>query len=128
MARKRYSPQRELICSFVKSTVAHPTAEMIYRQLKDRSPGLSRGTVYRNLNLLVEEGQIVRLPFPVERYDGMVEPHPHLVCSRCGSVTDLELDYDASLDQLISQQLRCQVFRHDCFFYGLCPSCTQTDE
>lgn len=123
MTRKRYSPQRDLICTYVKNSACHPTAETIYQQLKLTTPGLSRGTVYRNLGILAQEGQITRMPFPVERYDGNTHPHPHLVCTRCGGVSDLQMDYDAGLDETVSRLCGCQVQRHDCYFYGRCAAC-----
>lgn len=123
MTRKRFSPQRSLILEYVKHSKEHPTAETIYQALKDHFPGLSRGTVYRNLNLLSEEGVIVKLPLPIERFDGAIEPHPHLVCSDCGSVSDLEWAYDTALDAAVSQRCNCQILRHECFFFGRCGDC-----
>ena len=69
MNGKRYSRQRELIYQTLCRTDEHPTAEMVYRWLKPENPSLSLGTVYRNLNLLADEGVIRRMAFPVERYD-----------------------------------------------------------
>lgn len=123
MTRKRYSPQRDLICSYVKDSACHPTAETIYQQLKLTTPGLSRGTVYRNLGILAQEGQITRMPFPVERYDGNTSPHAHLICTQCGEVFDLPMTYDSQLDTAVSQRCQVQVQRHECFFYGRCAAC-----
>ncbi len=75
MAGKRYSRQRELIFDAVCGTDQHPTAEMVYHWLKPTNPNLSLGTVYRNLNLLAEEGVLVRMPFPVERYKTPMSCH-----------------------------------------------------
>ena len=61
MNGKRYSRQRELIYEALMHTDQHPTAEMIYQWLKPTNPNLSLGTVYRNLNLLVDEGAAVRM-------------------------------------------------------------------
>lgn len=125
MTRKRYSPQRDLICRYVKNSTCHPTAETIYQALRVTTPGLSRGTVYRNLGILAEEGQITRMPFPIERYDGNTAPHAHLVCTCCGNVYDLQMRYDPSLDEAVSKLGHCQVQRHDCFFYGQCSTCIE---
>ncbi|MCD7760418.1 MAG: transcriptional repressor [Clostridiales bacterium] len=126
MIKRRHSRQRDLIYDYVSATKLHPTAEMIYQDLKEVSPGLSRGTVYRNLNQMVEEGRISRLPFQVERYDGNTHPHPHLVCESCGQVSDLCLDYDDGLDRRISQELGCQIRWHESYFYGRCAACAAT--
>lgn len=63
MPVKRYSRQRELIYRALLASKAHPTADMVYQMLKPENPNLSLGTVYRNLNLLAEEGIVVRMPF-----------------------------------------------------------------
>ena len=107
MTGKRYSRQRELIYQKLVETDEHPTAEMLYQWLKPENPNLSLGTVYRNLNLLAEEGVIVRMPFPVERYDARTHPHPHFRCKACGRVYDMEdLPYDSGLDQAAEQEVR----------------------
>ena len=124
MTGKRYSKQRELIYQCLMETHEHPTAEMLYNWLKPENPSLSLGTVYRNLNLLADEGIITRMPFPVERYDANTEPHPHFRCRKCGAVYDLEeVEYDASLDEKIGVLSGHQVDRHDLVFSGICTHC-----
>lgn len=124
MAGKRYSRQRELIYQAVRDTKLHPTAEMVYQWLKPANPNLSLGTVYRNLNLLAEEGVLLRLPFPVDRYDAEVSPHTHMKCRRCGGVFDLELPYDVEIDAVAGQVSPGFVIEsHDLLFSGLCPHC-----
>ncbi len=122
MAAKRYSRQRELIYQALCHTREHPTAEMLYQTLKPDNPSLSLGTVYRDLNLLAQEGLITRMPFPVERYDADTAPHPHLSCRRCGGVCDLELPYDSALDRA-AEQTGCRVDGHTTLFTGLCSRC-----
>ena len=85
MAATRYSRQRELIYQSVCASRAHPTAEMVYAALKPEHPGLSLGTVYRNLHLLSDEGKLVRMPFPVERFDGDLHEHGHFCCENAES-------------------------------------------
>ncbi len=124
MAGKRYSRQRELIYQAVMGSKEHPTAEMVYQWLKPANPNLSLGTVYRNLNLLAEEGILIRMPFPVERYDGDVRPHSHFRCKRCGGVFDLDLDHDGDIDGLAAKAAPgFQIDGHDLTFTGVCPEC-----
>ena len=126
MTGKRYSKQRELIYQCLLASREHPTAEMLYQQLKPENPSLSLGTVYRNLNLLAEQGIIIRMPFPIERYDAYTEPHPHSRCRVCGSVYDLEgVDYDRDLDEKAVVLSGHQVERHDLVFTGVCTHCAQ---
>lgn len=122
MAAQRYSRQRELIYQTVLASKSHPTAEMVYAALKPDHPNLSLGTVYRNLHLLADEGKLARMPFPVERFDGMVDPHSHFCCRGCGQVSDVPGDYDPALDQSLAA-LGHRVDRHELVYYGLCPQC-----
>ena len=126
MSIKRYSRQRELIYRALVSTKTHPTAEMVYQMLKPENPSLRLGTVYRNLNLLAEEGIITRMPFPVERYDADTDHHPHFLCQICGNVSDLDLPYDKRMDEQISA-LGYEVISHSVLFTGICTNCTQND-
>lgn len=91
----RHSHQRDMIYNYLISTKEHPSAEMIYEELKRVEPTLSLGTVYRNLKLLEELGMVKRVTSVnnVERYDAMTSDHIHFVCDKCGSVIDLP-DFD----------------------------------
>ena len=120
MNGKRYSRQRELIYEALRQTEQHPTAEMIYQWLKPANPSLSLGTVYRNLNLLADEGAIRRMAFPVERYDAKTIPHPHFCCDQCGAVYDLHLPYDAELDRQALLASGHDVTGHEVVFHGIC--------
>ena len=122
MNGKRYSRQRELIYEALRQTEQHPTAEMIYQWLKPANPSLSLGTVYRNLNLLADEGAIRRMAFPVERYDAKTMPHPHFCCDQCGAVYDLHLPYDAELDRQALLASGHDVTGHEVVFHGIAQS------
>lgn len=123
MTGKRYSRQREVIYRRLCETKEHPTAEMLYHWLKPENPSLSLGTVYRNLNLLADEGVITRMPFPVERFDADTRPHAHFCCNGCGGVHDLELPYDDALDRAAEREGH-QVDGHTLVFRGTCRQCT----
>lgn len=123
MAATRYSRQRELIYQQVCDRHDHPTAEMVYASLKPLHPNLSLGTVYRNLHLLAKEGKLVRMPFPVERFDSDLHRHCHFCCERCGGVKDVDLPYREEMDTDAARLLGHAVARHSVVFYGLCPDC-----
>lgn len=125
MAGKRYSRQRELIYHAVKESYEHPTADMVYHQLKPSNPDLSLGTVYRNLNLLSQEGLLRRMAFPVERYDGNLDPHPHLRCNQCGKVYDLDYPHDERLTHDAAGDSGHQLQGYDLTFYGNCSQCRE---
>ena len=126
MAQRRFSRQREQIYRAVYGRRDHPTAEMVYQRLKPELPRLSMGTVYRNLIFFQEHGDIqsVGVVQGQERFDGVVTPHSHFVCNRCGLVLDLPgIQPDGDMDRTVSQQYGLAVQRHELTFYGLCPDC-----
>ena len=84
----RYSKQRELVMQTVERLCDHPTAEEIYDKAAQECPNLSLGTVYRNLNSLVEAGRVRRVSIPgkADRFDHTLPWHSHLYCTVCGSV------------------------------------------
>jgi Fur family peroxide stress response transcriptional regulator len=88
---RKHSDKRDAILKAIQSTTEHPSAQWIYDKLKPHIPNLSLGTVYRNINIFLHEGLAasVGVVNGEERFDGVVEPHPHLVCSRCGRVMDI---------------------------------------
>ena len=100
----RYSRQRELILKKVNAMNNHPTAEDIYEAAGKESPGLSLGTVYRNLNLLADAGLIRRVSIPgkADRFDHTLCSHSHRCCTQCGKVEDILLD-DAKILELVRQ-------------------------
>lgn len=89
----KYSHQREVIREYVQQNPVHPTADMVYSALKSNYPNLSLGTVYRNLNLLSELGELmkIRIADGSDRFDGRTDAHYHMVCEKCAKVFDIEL-------------------------------------
>ena len=89
MAALKYSKQRASIKEYLLHTTAHPTADTVYLHIKEEFPNISLGTVYRNLNLLADIGEALRIPTPAggDRFDGRCEPHYHVVCTNCGKVS-----------------------------------------
>ncbi len=92
MKDRKHSRKREAILDVLRSTKTHPSAEWVYAQLKPSYPDLSLGTVYRNLSLFREDGQIICVGTVngQERFDANTKPHAHFICDRCGEVIDME--------------------------------------
>lgn len=90
----KYSRQREVIKTFLCTRKDHPTADVVYMNVRQQYPNISLGTVYRNLTLLSEMGEIMRLRVGdgVDHFDADTSPHNHFVCSECGSVIDLKME------------------------------------
>ena len=122
MPDRRHSEKREAILELIKSSKAHPTAHWVYERLKPRFPGLSLGTVYRNIKLLLGEGVLASAGVVngEERFDGVPLPHPHAVCKRCGLILDLPESAAANLSAVISGFV---IDTRNTVFYGLCSGC-----
>ncbi len=126
------SKQRELIKAFLMGRKDHPTADVIYTHVRQQLPSISLGTVYRNLALLCETGEIRRLHLDdgLDHFDADCRPHYHFLCRKCGKVEDYELQESqiSHLDRLGLQAPRDFSGRlegHTTYFYGLCAHCAQ---
>jgi len=103
----KYSHQREAVKNCLLGRMDHPTAEMIYEQIRREDPRISLGTVYRNLSLLVQLGEIRRIPVAdgPDHFDGDMSRHFHFICRRCHAVKDLRSpELGDSLERLLSEQ------------------------
>ena len=118
--------QRALILEIMRSAPGHLTADEIFAQARMRMPSIARGTVYRNLNLLVDIGQLRRIGVPGEadRYDWQLETHQHLFCRRCKKVLNLAMQSDA-LEALVQSCPGIQAEDYNFIVTGLCPDCKQ---
>ena len=128
---QRFSQQRERIYQTVLESRAHPTAEMVYQQLKPEMPRLSLGTVYRNLLFFQQNGTIqsVGVVNGQERFDAVTAPHSHFVCTSCGAVIDLHrIPMDPALIAAVREQYGFEVDRHELTFYGKCQACMQAEK
>jgi Fe2+ or Zn2+ uptake regulation protein len=109
----------------LQNTKVHPTAAWVYEQLKKEFPKVSVASVYRNLNILVDEGAIKSISFeePQDRFDANLSEHYHFICERCGAISDLEIPINRSLNKMIETSTQYTVHRHRIDFYGICREC-----
>ncbi|MEN6595639.1 MAG: transcriptional repressor [Clostridiaceae bacterium] len=124
----RYSHQRERIYRAVAESYDHPTANMVYEQLKAEMPKLSLGTVYRNLNQLADAGRLKKIPLADGscRFDKTTDAHSHIVCEHCGCVADVELPSFEAFEQAISEETGYTLRSYDVVLRGLCKQCEQS--
>jgi len=125
---RRKTKQRELILEYLKSVKTHPTAEIVFQQIKNNCPNITLATVYRNLNLLADEGEILKLEINKEyRYDADNSSHQHGICKKCGHIFDF-FQYEISRYAL-------KKLKHDNFkpktvviiFSGECEDCSKVN-
>jgi Fur family peroxide stress response transcriptional regulator len=110
----------------MRATDTHPSAAWIHEQLRPEFPSLSLATVYRNLEILSETGQIdpVSVPGGPARYDGNLGPHQHFICDACGRIDDLDLRTPPGMLARLKRKYRLSARRVRIDFYGLCAACT----
>lgn len=121
----KHSKQRDALLMLLKSVKNHPTADWLYDNLRKEFPKISLATVYRNLNLLVENGEIIRLDFngDAEHYDGNPQNHYHFICRNCSAIIDVSISTDNSLNELVTEKDTLKIEDHALFFHGLCEKC-----
>jgi len=122
--RRRSTQQLAVVLAVVRdSGREHPSAETIFARVRDRLPRISLGTVYRNLQRLVDEGAIGMAPLGdrVVRYDPTPSAHDHFVCHGCGTVDDLVAGEPEGLR--VARQAGHQPTSHALVVYGRCRGC-----
>jgi Fur family peroxide stress response transcriptional regulator len=120
---RRQTTQRESVLKAVCES-GHPTAREIFETVS-RSRRMSFGTVYRNLQILVEEGEIscVQTDHDALRYDRRRDRHHHFHCRKCGRVFDIPVPYSSSIDREATEKSAFVIESHSIRFEGLCPEC-----
>ena len=123
----KHSKQRDSILEFLAARKDHPTADVVYMNVREQLPNISLGTVYRNLTLLSDLGEILRLRVGdgTDHFDADTSEHYHFVCTECGSVIDLDMDSIDSIMETAGERFDGRIRGHITYFYGTCPACTR---
>ncbi|MFN3921570.1 MAG: Fur family transcriptional regulator [Caldimicrobium sp.] len=118
----KLTPQRLAILEYLESTREHPSAEDIYKALKDKFPSMSIATIYNTLEVLAEKGlvKILSLDSSKKRFDPFTHPHHHFVCKKCGKIIDIEGKFDISLPE---ELYNFEVEEFQIIYIGLCSQC-----
>ena len=128
-ARKnRNTPQRQLVKKIVDESCDHPTADIVYKRVIEHDPRVSLGTVYRNLEFLSENGQILRIKLPSgpDHFDFNMKPHIHFYCTDCRSISDMpdesvKTDGAESLPEAAGYNIKERFL----LYIGTCPECNK---
>jgi Fur family ferric uptake transcriptional regulator len=126
----RVTRQRKVILEELRRYNDHPSADVLYERVRTRLPRISLGTVYRNLEILTELGEIqtLELSGSMKRFDGIPKKHYHIRCLRCGRVDDAPI---APLNQIEDELYGATVYTiigHRLEFTGLCPACSRLSQ
>lgn len=123
----RMTKQKKVILDILRNTLSHPSADWVYEQAKRMVPDISLGTVYRNLNVLRDSGEITELNYgsTYSRYDGRNENHYHFFCEKCSKLVDVSIPVYEGLDKMVQDTTGFEVRHHRMEFYGLCNDCKE---
>lgn len=123
--KNRNTLQRRLVLETVQRMHNHPTADEIYREIAIGNALISKATVYRNLKILSQQGEILHIPIPdgADCFDFNTVPHYHLECRVCCRVFDLDLPYQEDLCQKVTDTHGFLIESHHIVFCGVCPDC-----
>ncbi|MDP2720186.1 MAG: transcriptional repressor [Dehalococcoidia bacterium] len=120
----RYSKPREIILEELKKVKTHPRGDELYQIVRRSLPNISLGTVYRNLNLLTQQRNVLELfAGDFNRYDGNTSDHSHFLCRECRRL------WDFSMEPQEVDEKACELGEGFCIegrhtvFHGLCPDC-----
>jgi Fe2+ or Zn2+ uptake regulation protein len=121
----RMTRQRKVILEELRKVNTHPSADEVYEMVRKRLPRISLGTVYRNLEILSESGDIQKLEpgCNLKRFDGNPSKHSHIRCIRCDRIADVPMvpGFEIDLEQVKATNF--EITGHRLEFLGVCPQC-----
>ena len=125
----RLTTQRQIILEELGKVTSHPTANEVYDMVRKRLPRIGLGTVYRNLELMADNGIILKLEVggTQKRFDATVDPHYHIRCLSCGKVNDIEIPVMKDIDKTAAELSHYQVLGHHIEFSGICSECSEQE-
>lgn len=124
---RRNTIQRNLVLQAVQALHGHVTADEVYAWIAAHHPSIGKGTVYRNLNILAETGEIrkIVLSGASDCYDFTTREHYHVRCVKCHKVEDVEMEVLPDLMEQIQNTHGHVILGHDIMFRGICSACLE---
>ena len=116
------SQQRIEILKYLVDSKNHPSADIIYKDLSNNFPTLSKMTIYNTLNLLVEKNIVTSLKINDKEviFDFIEEKHAHFKCTVCNEIFDIKLDSDILSKRLIDGDV---IHETQINYFGICKKC-----
>lgn len=117
--------QREVVLQVIREANEHLTANEVFDHAKQFLPTISFATVYNSLRFLKDAGHIAEISFGsgASRFDRKLSRHDHAICSKCGKLVDLELDFPSELVQTAATVSKFTPESLEFTLRGLCPEC-----
>ncbi len=121
---ERNTEQKKVILESLRSVSIHPTAEIVHKIVTEKLPNVSLATIYRNLNLLTQKGEVLRFEINKEyRYDGHIGKHQHFICNHCKNILDI---FDPKISIYALNRIKDQKLKTESvniIFHGICKEC-----
>ena len=127
MINRRSTIQKDLVRNAVSEMKKHVAANEVYDFIKERYPTIGKGTAYRNLDIVVEEGELRKIEVPdgPNRFDFILKKHYHVRCVKCGEISDVDMDEISDLLERIHNTHGIEFLDYDISFKGICPKCKE---
>jgi Fe2+ or Zn2+ uptake regulation protein len=125
MVERRQTIQRGLVLDAVKALYNHPTAQLVYEFIHKKHPSVGKATIYRNLNLLVDEGKLRRI-FAIDgpdHYDCTTCGHQHIECRVCKKIIDVNLPLNQECVSNVEKETGFSSIDKNIIITGICPEC-----
>jgi Fur family transcriptional regulator, ferric uptake regulator len=123
---RRLTGPRRAVAELIDARQGAFTAAELVQQARAERPGLGRATVFRTLDLFLELGAVERIELPDSRHAYVVsgpDHHHHVVCSRCGRITEIDDRGIKALTKKIAKRTGYAIDTHRLALSGLCPTC-----
>ena len=121
----RNTKQKDIIFNILKKDRTHPTIQEIYQKVKEYDSSIGQATVYRNVNKLIEEGKLIKIPTSNYgfRYDVYYSSHCHLICKKCSRIFDIYDDSYYENFKGIESKYSIKIDNATILFDGVCEEC-----
>lgn len=123
--QRRNTIQKEMVLKAVRSMKSHATADEIFEVIRKESSIIGKGTLYRNLNILVQDGLIRKIEISdgPDRFDDKLDEHYHVKCLECKKLFDVDMDIMPDLINNIRSKDGMNFLDFDILFKGICSDC-----
>ena len=119
--------QREVVLQVIRDNRGHLTANEVFEAAKRRLPTISFATVYNSLRFLKDAGHIAEIQFGsgAARFDRITSRHDHAICTKCGTLADIEMEHPQELVQRAAQISNFKPESLEFTLRGICPGCAE---
>jgi Fur family peroxide stress response transcriptional regulator len=122
------TPQRMAVLKVLIGNEEHLNVDQVYERVRPDFPMISIATIYKTISMLKEMGEVIELDLNSDKkhYDGHgPTPHPHLICTQCNDIIDIEESNLNSLSQDVAQNTGYEIKNIQVNLYGICPQCQE---